>query len=106
LLDAIITDWNNQVNNGMSLTVSVQGISTFRQKTAVIATLQSISGVSTVRERSWNSQGALLQADVQYKGNANGFCEKADSFKMSQGGGSILITGVNGNRIDMTVQAN
>jgi hypothetical protein len=104
LLDAIISDWNNQVNNGLSLSVSVQGINTFRDKSAVIATLQGIPGVSAVHERNWNSQGALLQADVQYKGNANGFCEKADSFKMGQGGGSLRVSGVNGNRISMTVQ--
>jgi hypothetical protein len=105
LLDAIIRDWNNQLNNGLSLSVSIQGVSTFRDKTSIIHTLQSIPGVSVVRERAWNGQSALLQADVQYKGNANGFCEKADNFKMSQGGGSLMVSGVNGTRISLVMQA-
>jgi hypothetical protein len=106
LIDAIIVDWNNQINNGLSLALTVSGVKTFREKNAVISTLQSMPGVSAVRERNWNGQSALLEADLQYKGNANGFCEKADSYKLSQGGGSLLVNSISGNRIALTVQAN
>lgn len=105
LLDAIIEDWNKQINNGVPLIVSIKGVSTFRAKNAVVQTLKSMPGVVTVHERGWNGQSQLLQADVQYKGNANGFCSKSDGFKMTSGGGSLAVTGQNGTRISMVVQA-
>jgi len=104
LLDRIIEDWNKQVNNGVPLSVSVRGVAQFRDKNAVLQTLQSISGVSAVHERGWNAENGLLEADITYKGNANGFCAKADGYKMTQGGGSLLVQGVTGTRISLAVQ--
>ena len=90
LLDGIIKDWQGQLNNGLSLSVSISKVITFRQKTAIIQTLKSFHGVSAVRERTWDSQSAILQIDVVYKGNPNGFCEKVDGYKLSSGGGVLL----------------
>ena len=105
LLDAIIEDWNKQINNGIPLIVSIKGVSNFRLKNATVQTLRSMSGVVSVHERGWNSTSKMLQVDVQYKGNANGFCTKCDGFKMTSGGGSLAVTGQNGTRISIIVQA-
>jgi hypothetical protein len=104
LLNSVIEDWNKQVNDGISLSVTVKGVSSFREKSAVISTLQSISGVSAVRERSWDGESALLETDLTYKGNASGFCTKADGYKLNQGGGSFIVNGVNGTKISLGVQ--
>jgi len=104
LLDAIIEDWNKQINNGIPLIVSVKGVTNFRLKNAAVQTLRSMPGVVTVHERGWNSTTNMLQVDVQYKGNANGFCTKCDGYKMTSGG-SFAVTGQNGTRISLTVQA-
>lgn len=104
LLDAIIEDWNKQINNGIPLIVSVKGVTSFRLKNAAVQTLRSMSGVVTVHERGWNSTSNMLQVDVQYKGNANGFCTKCDGYKMTSGG-SFAVTGQNGTRISLTIQA-
>ncbi len=104
LLDAIIRDWNQQINNGIPLMVHIKGVGSFRTKSSVIQTLEGIPGVAAVRERGWNAQSGILETDVQYKGNANGFCTKADSHKLRQGGGSILVTGLKGARIDLVLQ--
>jgi hypothetical protein len=104
LLDAIVKDWQNQLNNGMTFAVSVSGVGTFRIKSEVIQTIQSVGNVSTVHERTWDGQAKLLQVDVVYKGNANGFCERVDGLKMKSGSGSLSITGVKGNKISITVQ--
>ncbi|MFW6221415.1 MAG: hypothetical protein ACOC4C_03030 [Fibrobacterota bacterium] len=104
LLDAIIKDWNNQLNNGMPLSVSINGVNSFSAKSSVIQALQTIPGVSTIRERGWDSQSQILTADVQYMGNANGFCTKTDGFKV-QKGGNFRITGVQGTRVSLSLQA-
>jgi hypothetical protein len=105
LLDALISDWNKLVNNGVPLTVTINEVTTFRDKNAVLQTLKSLSGVVSVYERSWNSNTKVLLVDIQYKGNANGFCTKADGYKMSSGGGSFAVTGQSGTRINLVVQA-
>jgi hypothetical protein len=105
LLDAIMRDWNKQINNGVPLAVTVEGVRSFRDKNALIQTVRGIAGVAAVQERGWDAQSARLRLDVQYKGNANGFCTKADSYKMARGGGSILVTGLQGARINMALQA-
>jgi hypothetical protein len=104
LLDAIIIDWSKQLNNGVPLSVSVKGVSSFRDKNAVIQTLEAVPGVATVHDRGWNSESALLQVDIQYKGNSNGFCTKVDGYKIKQGGGSFLVSGVNGTRVSLIMQ--
>jgi hypothetical protein len=105
LLDALIQDWNKLINNGIPLTLIVNEVSTFREKNAVIQTLKSLPNAASVYERSWNSESKVLMADVQYKGNANGFCTKVDGYKMSLGGGSFAVTGQSGIRITLVVQA-
>jgi hypothetical protein len=103
LLDAIIEDWNKQINNGIPLSVAIKGVASFREKNAVIQTLQSIPGVAAVRERGWNGDSKLLKADIQYRGNANGFCTKADGFKISQGG-SLKVQGLKGTSVRLVKQ--
>jgi hypothetical protein len=104
LLNSVIEDWNKQINNGISLSLTIKNVTSFREKNAVIQTLQAMSGVSAVRERTWNDASSLLEADITYKGNASGFCSRADGFKMSQGGGSILVTGQTGIKISLALQ--
>ncbi len=105
LLDVIIKDWQNKLNNGESLSITVTGVSTFRMKNDLIQTLGGISGVSAVRERNWDMQSKIFTVDVQYKGNANGFCTRIDGFKLKSGAGSIAVSGVTGQRVTLAVQA-
>jgi hypothetical protein len=104
LLDNIMKSWQNQLNNGVGLTVSVKNVSAFRQKKDIIATLQGIAGVSAIRERSWDAQSQILEIDVQYKGNADGFAEKADGLKLKAGGGSLAVSGIEGQRVSINAQ--
>jgi hypothetical protein len=105
LLDGIIKDWQGQLNNGIPLSISVKRVVTFRQKTGILQTLKGLPGISAVRERSWDAQSALLQIDVEYKGNTTGFCEKVDGYKMATGGGSLAVTGVNGQNVSLAAEA-
>ena len=105
LLNAIIKDWQGQLNNGLPLTVMINGVTSFRQKSAIVQTLNSMAGISAVRERNWDAQSAVLQLDVQYKGNTDGFCTKADGYKLKTGGGSLAVTAVNGQNVTLAANA-
>lgn len=104
LLDAIIKDWQNQINNGLGITVTVNQVKTFRQKNEVINTLTTMAGVSGVHERSWDATSAQLQIDVIYKGNPAGFCGRVDGYKMKNSGGSLAVTGVSSQTVTLVAQ--
>ncbi len=105
LLDKIIKEWQNQQNNGVTLTLTISGVSTFRLKNDLIQTLTWVPNVSAVHERNWDMQSKLLMVDIQYKGNANGFCTRIDGFKLKSGAGSVAVSGLNGLRVSLQVQA-
>ncbi|HEX2959592.1 MAG TPA: hypothetical protein VHO70_22340 [Chitinispirillaceae bacterium] len=100
LLDLIIKDWQNQSNNGIPLSLTVKGVGAFGQKSSVLKTLRALSGVSAIRERDWNAQSAMLILDVQYKGNTEGFCTKADG-KALEGAGKLSVTAVSGQQVTL-----
>jgi len=106
LLDAIIKDWQGQLNNGTPINVTVNGVSVFKLKNAVINSIKGLAGVSAVRERTWNGQSSILIIDVQYKGNTDGFCSKVDGFKFKGGEGSLSVTAVNGQDVTLAASAN
>lgn len=105
LLDIIIKDWQNQANNGTPLSVSISNVTTSRSKNAIIQTLKGIAGVGGVHERNWDIQKNILIIDVQYKGNPNSFSSKIDGYKLKTGGGSLAVTGINGQNIILAAQA-
>ncbi|MBD3422282.1 MAG: hypothetical protein GF398_19385 [Chitinivibrionales bacterium] len=103
LLDNIMKDWSGQLNNGIPLSVSIKGVPNFRIRNGVLSALKGVAGVTSVRERNWDGQSKLLQTDIQYKGNANGFCTKIDGYKLSTGG-SLSVGGIEGNRVRLVAQ--
>jgi len=105
LLDRIIKEWQNQQNNGVTLSLTIAGVSNFRLKNDLVQTLTWVPNVSAVHERNWDMQSKLLMVDIQYKGNANGFCTRIDGFKLKSGAGSIAVSGLNGLRVSLQVQA-
>jgi competence protein ComGC len=105
LLDVIIKEWQNQVNNGMAIQVIVKNVTTFRQKAAIMQTLNGISNISAARERSWDADSKQLEVDLQYKGNVDGFCTRIDGYKLKTGGGSLAVAGVNGNAVTLNAEA-
>ena len=104
LLDAIIKDWQGQLNNGISINITVNGITSFKQKNAVVQSLKEITGVSAVHERNWDAQSALFVVDVQYKGNTDGFCSKIDGFKLKTADGTLAVTGMNGQNVTLAAK--
>ena len=104
LLDVIIKDWQNQQNNGITMNITVTGVHSFRLKNDLIQTFQGISNVSAVRERSWDGQSKILMVDVQYRGNANGFCTRVDGYKLKTGSTTLSVSNVRGLKISLMAQ--
>ena len=102
LLDAITKAWQNDQNNGITMSVTIKGVKTFKQKNEVVQALQGVSGVSAVHERDWTSTGKVLTADVVYKGNTNGFCTVVDGQKLKSG--TLDVSGSNGMKVTLRIQ--
>ena len=105
LLDVIIKEWQSQLNDGLPLTVTIREVNTFGKKKAIMQTLGSISAIAATRERSWDAQSGLLELDIQYKGNIDGFCSRMDGFKLKTAGGSFAVTGISGTAVTLVLQA-
>ncbi len=104
LLDAIIKEWQNQLNNGITIRLVVKGVGSYRLKNNVMHTINSIGNISAARERGWDAGSKMLEVDLQYKGNVDGFCSRMDGYKLRDGGGSVAVTGVNGMSVELTTQ--
>lgn len=101
----IIKEWQNQLNNGITIRLEIKNVATFRNKSDIVGTLGAAAGVAAARERSWNADSKLLEVDVQYKGTVDGFCSKIDGFKLRSGAGSLAVTGVAGMSVSMKMEA-
>lgn len=105
LLDVIIKEWQNQLNNGVPISLTINNVTTFRTKKAVVQTLRAISNIASVRERGWNGTSKVFKVDVQYKGTVDGLCTRIDGFKLKNAGGSFAVTGVTGTAVTLMAEA-
>jgi len=105
LLDPIIKDWQGQLNIGISINMTINAVKSYRQKSVIISTLNRIENISIIREEIWDPESFSLSLDIYYKGNPNDLYKKLDGYKLLSGGGSLLLTGVNGQNITLSLQA-
>ncbi len=87
--DQIIGAWQDMANNGIPVKLMVKNVSTFKAFKAVKKLVAEIdSNVVSVTQRGWSKP--KLELDVQYKGTAEGLCEKIDG-KVISGIGTLNI---------------
>jgi hypothetical protein len=105
LFEKIVASWQDQINNGIPLRVTVSGVKIFKTSKAVMDGLPTISrGVVTVSKRGWNQATGILELEVLYKGNCDGFCETVDSKKLSDGS-TLSVTGTTSGSARLKVSA-
>ncbi len=104
LLDPVIKDWQGQLNIGISINMTINSVKSYRQKKVIIQTLSRIENISMVREQIWDPESFSLNLDIFYRGNPNDLYKKLDGYKLLSGGGSLLVTGINGQSITLSVQ--
>jgi hypothetical protein len=104
VLDPIIKDWQGQLNIGISINMTINAVRSYRQKNVIIQTLSRIDNISMVREQIWDPESITLNLDIYYRGNPNDLYKKLNGYKLLSGGGSLLLTKVNGQSITLSVQ--
>jgi hypothetical protein len=93
LLEKIVASWQDAINNGISLRVIVSDVKSFKSAKAVIDGLPAAtSSVVKVTKRDWNQSTGVLELEVIYKGNSDGFCENVDGAKLGDGS-ALSVTG-------------
>jgi len=95
LFEKIVSSFQDMINNGISLDVTIRNVLNFKTQTAVRKVLAEISDVVSVSKRSFG--GGKLQLSVQYKGSADSFSEKADGKAVQNK--TLSVTDITGSRI-------
>ena len=105
LFEKIVASWQDQINNGMPLRVTVSSVKSFKTAKAIMDGLPSISrGVVRVTKRDWNQATGILELEVLYKGTCDGFCETIDNGKLPDGS-ALAVTGSSGGSARLKVSA-
>lgn len=95
LFETIITSFQDQVNNGLTLEVSVRNLANFREQKQANSALMELESVQSVNKRSFS--GGELAVTVMYQGDVDGFCEAVDGYPLGER--RMAITEVVGNRV-------
>lgn len=102
VFEKIVGSWQDAINNGIPLRVMVGDVRSFKTSSEVMKAIQNAASVVKVAKRSWNQTTGVLELEVTYKGNGDGFSETVDSHALP-GGGKLQIVGGGQNSIRMKV---
>lgn len=103
IFEKIITSWQDVVNNGIPLRVTVNGVRNFKTAKAVTKGIQlASSSVVKVTKRGWKQATGVMELEVKYKGNSDGFSEIIDGYKLATGV-EINVTGNTANSVRLSV---
>jgi hypothetical protein len=100
LFETIISSFQDIINNGVALEVSIKNVANFRTQKAVQSILNDISQVVSVHRRSFGD--GWLRLSVHFKGNADTFSEKVDG--LSVAGSRLAVTDISGNAVTMQLE--
>lgn len=95
LFEKIVSSFQDMINNGISLDVTIENVRKFKMQKALRQAIAEISDVVSVRKRSFG--GGKLQLSVQFKGNADSFSETIDGATVQ--GKNLSVTDVAGSRV-------
>ncbi|MCP4368635.1 MAG: hypothetical protein GY797_11075 [Deltaproteobacteria bacterium] len=95
LFEAIVTSFQDMVNNGMPLDVTIKQVSNFKTQKALRQTLGNLSGVVSVTKRSFGN--SRLKLTILFKGNADSFSEAVDGRSIQ--GKKLSVIDITGSRV-------
>ena len=95
LFEEIVSSFQDMINNGIPLDVTVKNVANFGMQKAVREVLGELSDVVSVNKRSFG--GGQLELSLLYKGNADSFSEAVDG--KTVGEKKLSVTDVAGSRV-------
>lgn len=101
LFEAIVSSFQDAVNNGVTYEVSILGVKNYRSQKQASKVIEKADGVVSVNKRSFG--GGKLELSVQFKGNVDTFCDRIDS--QPAAGGQLMVTDVIGNRVALKLES-
>ncbi|MBN2645554.1 MAG: hypothetical protein JXR59_08800 [Desulfuromonadaceae bacterium] len=100
LFEAIVTSFQNQVNNGQTFEVTVKNLASFADQKKAQDVLSKLDGIRSLSKRSFS--GGEMALSITFLGSPDSFCEAADGKAI--GDRRLAVTEVVGNRIVLSLQ--
>lgn len=95
LLEKIIASFQNTVNNGTILNVTISNVNRFNMQAAIKESVANLDGTAAVVSREFGD--GILKLSVQYKGSADAFAGALDGLAVN--GQVVAVTAIKGNRV-------
>ncbi len=100
LFEAMITSFQDTVNNGANYEIIISGVKSYGLQKSTAKLLEDTEGVVSVTKRSFG--GGKLELSVLFKGTIETFCDRVDSKAVDNG--TLVVTNVAGNRVTLNLQ--
>ena len=95
LFEEIVSSFQDMINNGIPLNVTIKNVADFSMQRAVREVLGELTDAVSVNKRSFG--GGQLNLSVLYKGTADSFSEAVDG--KTVGGKRLSVTDIAGSRV-------
>jgi hypothetical protein len=100
LFETIVTTFQDMINNGFSLAVTVNNVPNFKTQKSVRAFLTDLPNVVSVTKKAFG--GGTLGLTVLYKGNSDAFSELVDG--KTAAGKMISVTDIAANSVTLLLE--
>lgn len=100
LFEKIVSSFQDMINNGITIDVTVNRVTSFKMQKAVKEELTELLQVVSVNKRSF--YGGKLQLSVLYKGNADSFSEEVDGKTVE--GKKLSVTGISVGKVVIEIK--
>ena len=100
LFETLVASFQDMINNGITLDITVKNVNDFKTQKAVRQVLTGLTEVVSVSKKAFGS--GQLKLAVVYKGNADTFSEKVDGRRVSEQ--RLSVTDIVGNRVTLLLQ--
>ncbi|MDY7037128.1 MAG: hypothetical protein SV375_13310, partial [Thermodesulfobacteriota bacterium] len=100
LFEKIVSSFQDMLNNGIPIAVTVKNVANFKMQKAVREVLADLLDVVSVNKRSFG--GGKLELSLLYKGNSDSFSEAVDG--KTVGEKKLSVTDVAGNRVTIQLE--
>jgi hypothetical protein len=100
LFETIVASFQDMINNGIALDITVENVSSFKAQKAVRKFIADLTDVVSVSKKAFGN--GQLQLAVVFKGNADTFSERVDGQRILDQ--RLAITAIVGSRVTIHLQ--